>query len=128
MTSHARYVATVDGERFECSIGRDVIFTHVLLFSDTPRDGFEAAGPGRYVRAVELSDTDLVEYEQEIATWRAHKVLVLHEAERVDVEYAEGDFVAAAAAGFERVERGVYRRAVRYDELEDRRVETLTVA
>lgn len=94
-----------------------------------PRDGFEAIGDGRYYRTVETAECKAFWYEQEIGTWAHLPVVILQrQGNTTVIEYAAGDFLSAQDAGFERLERGIYRRTVPNIELQDVAVQRIDLS
>ncbi|GIG57049.1 hypothetical protein Lfu02_14210 [Longispora fulva] len=106
----AEYEASPDGERL------------VRLYADGPAPGFERIAPDRYRRLVLVGDLDWFGYARTVATWRELPVLVLAEDnEDMTVEYLGGIGPLAVAAGFTRVEPGVYQGVVPRSEVTDQR-------
>ncbi|GAA2207361.1 hypothetical protein GCM10009850_028190 [Nonomuraea monospora] len=90
----------------------------IRLYGTAPEDGFEEIGPGRFLRRVPAADCSAIWHVTTVCEWRGAPFLV-HTAHgtRLLVEYTGGDALQAAALGLERVDRGVYRRWVRRDEV-----------
>jgi len=102
----------------------------VWLVAPRATVGFDAVtDDGPWVRQVPAADCDVLLLVRTAGTWRGLPVHV-HDERTGDgggdllVEYAGGSTPEAAAAGFERVARGVHRRWVLRDEVRGLREDT----
>lgn len=125
MNRRPRTIATYRGDELEAAVylGDDVQL--VALRSDIALDGFEPEGE-RFVRDVELSDCDAVHFVRSVGQYRGLPVVILDElGDQLEVESLAHHAPAAAEAGLERVERGVYRSWVGAHEVQQQRLEYL---
>ena len=99
----------------------------VVLVEDHPAEGFDALGAdGPWVRAVPVGECDAVVHVRRVGTWRGVPCAVHDERDgELLVEHTGGSWLAAREAGFDRVERGVWRRWVPRDELRGMREDTV---
>ena len=117
------YLARYDGEEFRCGLQVTDKGLGVRLYSQTPRFGFDEVGNGTYVQAVSADECDAVFYSTTVGQWRGLDCAISSELDdKVLVEYLGGLVPKAVEYGFDRVERGVYRRWVPMDEIRGRRM------
>lgn len=125
MSVLARTVAGYRGDEYDAAIYLGEDFQHVTLRSAMPVEGFEPAGE-HFQKDVELSDCESLHYVRTVAQYGDLPVAVTDElGDQVEVESLAHNAPAAAAAGLERVERGVYRSWVAASALTQRRLEYL---
>ncbi|PRZ41773.1 hypothetical protein CLV47_108132 [Antricoccus suffuscus] len=117
------YVARYDGEEFRCGLYPSDDGLEVRLYSPTPRFGFDEIGDGTYVQPVDADECDVIYYSLALAQWRGLDCAICAERDdTVQVEYLGGLAPKAAEYGFDRIERGVYRRWVPAIEIRARRM------
>ena len=117
-TALSAYLARFGGEEFSCGLYAEDDDLEVRLYSRETRPGFNAIGDGRYVRSVGADECEVIFYSLAVAQWRGLDCAICDEREgHVLLEYLGGIAPHAAGLGFDRVDRGVYRRWVPADEL-----------
>ncbi|WP_134323877.1 hypothetical protein [Cumulibacter soli] len=125
MIARARIVASYLGTEYDAAIylGQDEQL--VSLHSTRDGEGFEPIGE-EFVREVPLAECDTIHYVRPIGEVGDVPVAILDErtepAELL-VESLANDAPAAAEAGLERVERGVYRSWVPSSQVRQYRLE-----
>ncbi len=83
----------------------------VRLLRDQAADGFEEIAPGRHVRQVPVIECDVLVFVTMVCEWSGVPCQVRAERSgELLVEYTGGQAPVARYHGFERLERGVYRR------------------
>ena len=125
MIARARIIATYRGTEYDAAIYLGLDEQLVSLHSERPTDGFAPVGE-RFVREVPLADCDALEYARPVGIYRDLPVAILDEqgaADELRVESLAHDAPAAAAAGLDRVERGVYRGWVPASQVRQQRLE-----
>lgn len=125
MNRRPRTIATYRGDELEAAVYLKDDAQLVVLRSDIALDGFEPEPEGeRFVRDVELSECDAVHFVRSVGQYRGLPVAILDElGDQLEVESLAHHAPAAAEAGLERVERGVYRGWVGSHEVQQQRLE-----
>lgn len=124
-TPLSSYLARYDGEEFRCGLYATDDGLEVRLYSALPKFGFDEIGDGGYVQVVDADECDVIYYSMSVAQWRGLDCAICAErSDTVQLEYLGGLAPKAAEYGFDRIERGVYRRWVPTDEVRGRRMQS----
>ncbi|HEV2088089.1 MAG TPA: hypothetical protein VGR21_07240 [Cryptosporangiaceae bacterium] len=98
------------------------------LFGHEGGDGFEEVAPGVYVRAVPVTECEVFVYVTTVCEWsRLPCQVSASRGDELLLEYTGGRAPVARFHGFERIERGVYRRWVPREEVRALRENTLVL-
>ena len=125
MTGWATHRARWRGQEHPAALEATVEGLRVRLRSVAPEEGFEEVAPGLHVRSVPARECDAVLSVRTVGTWRGADVVVLDDRDdELLVEATGGSWTAARAAGFDRVDRGVWRRWVLRDNVRGLREDT----
>lgn len=122
------YVAWWQGAEFEAVPDAAAEGLWVRLYHPRPMPGFDEVAPERYRRVVAGPEVQRLVYVRTVCTWHGEPFLLLDAfAGRARLEYTGGQVPVAELLRLERVERGVYRITVPYDDLRSVREEVVPV-
>jgi hypothetical protein len=80
------------------------------LYTSSPADGFDELEPGRYRRAVQAAECDVLLYVTVVCEWRGAPFQIQDEADgELLLEYLGGLVPVALGLRLERIDRGIYR-------------------
>lgn len=123
------YRAWWRGGEYEAAPDPTVDGLWVRLYVPRPMPGFEEVGPERHRRIVAGSELERLVYVRTVCTWHGEPFLLLDAfAGRAYIEYVGGQVPVAQLLRLQRVERGVYRIKVPYDDLREVRQEVVPVS
>lgn len=124
-TRWAAYRARWKGEEYLAFPHVDQDGDYVRIHSATGGPGFAPTESGGYVRPVPLGACDVVLFVTMVCSWRTIECQVLDERdEDLLLQFVGGSTPQARSAGFDRIERGVYRRWVGREEIRGLRENT----